>query len=538
MSVVLIGIAAFTVDLGQQRVARRDMQALADMVALDMSRLVDGTSKATIEGRASWAATRAESIARNSTTFGDDPEVTVTLGSLNRETGAFTAFTDGEDARVPNAVEVSATTSVGFSFLGGSGRAVRTAVGTNRKSACFQLGSYAAALDTDNSLLAPLNQLIGADLQLLSYQGLTNADISITEVGTELGVGGVDQLLNGSVTTGQFYAATIAALQMEGGNEAAITALQLLQAQVNLAEPFRLGDLVAIDPDADAALTTDLNLLDLIAGSALIADGQHAVSLPDLKASIPAVAAVHSTLNVIQKASMACDDEAATQSQLVGAVGVDLKLPDLGLFKVTGGATLNVNLGNARGNLTTPGPSCNAGTLVDPDELNVALATALSTLSLSAPLHLVATIATGLPLVGNIRIAFDVNLSTSQPMPPASEIVPLKIPPNDEVPKSVGAQVLLPAIAAPIAINLSVTNPGGVLPLATVLNLVSGLVNSTLSTTLGLVSNTILPIVTNLANSLYTEIIKPLTDLLGINVAGADVLAIKRPNCGAPELRG
>ncbi len=42
VSIVLVTIAAFAVDLGMQRVARRDMQALADAVALDLARLVDG----------------------------------------------------------------------------------------------------------------------------------------------------------------------------------------------------------------------------------------------------------------------------------------------------------------------------------------------------------------------------------------------------------------------------------------------------------------------------------------------------------------
>ena len=46
--VVLIPSTAIAVDLGMQRVVRRDMQALADVVALDLVRLVDGRTAAQI----------------------------------------------------------------------------------------------------------------------------------------------------------------------------------------------------------------------------------------------------------------------------------------------------------------------------------------------------------------------------------------------------------------------------------------------------------------------------------------------------------
>ena len=41
----LVVMAAFVVDIGMQRVARRDMQALADVVALDLSRELDESQR-------------------------------------------------------------------------------------------------------------------------------------------------------------------------------------------------------------------------------------------------------------------------------------------------------------------------------------------------------------------------------------------------------------------------------------------------------------------------------------------------------------
>ncbi len=42
---VLILLTAFAVDLGRQRASRRTMQARADVIALDLARLMDGRIK-------------------------------------------------------------------------------------------------------------------------------------------------------------------------------------------------------------------------------------------------------------------------------------------------------------------------------------------------------------------------------------------------------------------------------------------------------------------------------------------------------------
>ena len=63
---VVLPIAAMGVDLGMQRVARRDMQAIADMVALDMSRHLDGQTKySVLKNTAAWKDGIRRSVARN-----------------------------------------------------------------------------------------------------------------------------------------------------------------------------------------------------------------------------------------------------------------------------------------------------------------------------------------------------------------------------------------------------------------------------------------------------------------------------------------
>ena len=67
--VVLIPSTALAVDLGMQRVVRRDMQAMADVVALDLVRLVDGRTAAQIRsgynGLSTLDAALVKSVARN-----------------------------------------------------------------------------------------------------------------------------------------------------------------------------------------------------------------------------------------------------------------------------------------------------------------------------------------------------------------------------------------------------------------------------------------------------------------------------------------
>jgi Flp pilus assembly protein TadG len=82
---VLIPLAALAVDIGVQRVARTDMQSLADMVALDLARGLDGKTTAS-----QWAAKspllqqRAEaSRDRNDTTVGHPPTVAAELGTFD-----------------------------------------------------------------------------------------------------------------------------------------------------------------------------------------------------------------------------------------------------------------------------------------------------------------------------------------------------------------------------------------------------------------------------------------------------------------------
>ena len=160
---LLVIVGAFAVDLGMQRVVRSDMQALADVVALDLARQLDGRTPGQLaagdltrlpgrgRGREPGAATAAR--------LGDDQQarrdarhpaldsrgVLVPVRDASGSAGA------GADRQVPDAVLVSATGSVGFTFAGGRGAATRTALAEASTTACHRLGSFAAALGSGDS---------------------------------------------------------------------------------------------------------------------------------------------------------------------------------------------------------------------------------------------------------------------------------------------------------------------------------------------------------------------------------------------------
>ena len=97
----VIPLAAYAVDIGVQRVARRDAQAVADLVALDLARQLDGRTYGAIQPGLQALANK--SAARNAGGAGA-PTVVAVLGTVDRtkwsSANYFTAVTAAN--AVPN----------------------------------------------------------------------------------------------------------------------------------------------------------------------------------------------------------------------------------------------------------------------------------------------------------------------------------------------------------------------------------------------------------------------------------------------------
>lgn len=319
---VLLVFAAFAVDLGMQRVARRDMQALADVVALDVARSLGGRTVNDIKTKEPTLATLAErSRARNGGTLGSTPTLSLRLGQIDAN-GVFTELT-ALTAR-PTAVEVSAETDVDFTFVGGSGGAIRSAVAVPGSVACISVGAVAASLDTNQW---PLSRLLGsivgeADLDVLSPGGvldLKSLRVPLLGVAAELEVATVDELVSvPGLTIGRFVLAVAEVLQDSEGRTAGVKLLEGIAALDVGNVALTLGDILDIAPGSDAALNLHANAFELVQAALFVAgkddnpeDVENAIAVPGVSVAVPpppatALVELETRISIVEPPTIAC----------------------------------------------------------------------------------------------------------------------------------------------------------------------------------------------------------------------------------------
>jgi uncharacterized membrane protein len=564
MSLVLLVVGALTVDLGMQRVARRDMQSLADVVALDLARELDGRTVTTLSPL--LPALAEQSRQRNAGTLGERPTFTIALGSLS-STGQFTPMTSG----VPTAVQVTARTRVDFAFgIASSGGASRSAVSTVQAGACIRVGSYIASVNTAQSAL--LNPLLGGllgstvNLTAVKYDGLAKSDITLAELATVGGLGAgtpSEVLALRNVSLRDFYLASAKVLDAQGKTSEA-DALRLLSAAAGT-PTINIADLISAAPGDTSALTSRFNVLQLVQGSALLSHNGSAVSIPGLTANV-GIGTTTASLQVIEAPQIKC-----------GLTGIEARTAQVRLTLTTrlAGQTLNVpalatnvtldpvdvvvsfNLGEAIARLTAI--NCSATGV---DSLSVALRSAVvGTVNVSARTHVKATV--GVPLVGGGGILGTLLTSILSRLglgsllyPPSLEIdnfldltggsagstftknLTLPIPGAYTTPVGGGTGALIGSV------NLTPTS--GQTILLKYRNLLGQNRELTILSTEGLftqaidpITSTVLTSVVNpLISSLQTNVLTPLTALLGIQYGGADVNAVPTATCAGPKLVG
>jgi uncharacterized membrane protein len=578
---VLIPLAALAVDIGMQRVARRDMQSLADVAALDLARHLDGRQVKDYDFGV-LRATARKSVCNNRSNVGDlggsqvcngsavdkNADISFELGTTDPAkyggAGYFTPIVDQDgtlrsgftNTVAPTAVRVTTWTDVGFGLAnalpGGGvthGGTARSAIATTTATTCFKLGSYAAAVKSDGaSVLAPLNDIFGLNLQVVGYQGLADAQLTLADLAANPRIGGVDALLSGGVSMSNLVQAMVDVLNKQNPkNTVAITALGSVLAVAGTMPNVKLADVIKVAADDNAALNTQFSVLDLLAGAVLVADGEHAVAIPNLWANVAGTGNTKiSDLSIIQKASMACGapnsaDAQANQAQLKGTVTFDqMNSPSINLGFAnlkTGIATgiLDVKLASAHGALVSPpNPQCKSGTLADPDTFTVNVSSTLASLTLTSQLPVTGSVK--IPLLGLTAVDLNliVDITVSNVQQPGTTPANLRVPPNDTTPISTGSPTRLNM--AQVSVTIDPASTAKLLGLDVIGNpLLAPTLNGVLAAVSDVfVSKTISPLVANI-NSLLTG---PLAELLGLDVGGADVYAVGRPKCAEPKLAG
>ncbi|GAA3536575.1 hypothetical protein [Nocardioides daeguensis] len=566
MIVVLMVSGAFAVDLGMTRVARADVQALADVVALDLARNIDGRTAQELEPVLDAAL--AASVARNKTVLGDgDPDVRYELGTMTG--GRFAPVTSA--TAVPSTVEVEAHASVSYGFARvfsseEHGDATQTADAQSSSTACFKLGTFVAAVRSgDSTVLAPLDDLFGVNLDLVSYQGLANADLRLEQLAAVASIGSPEHLLTSTITYADLLQAMAEALTREnnGSNTVALQALDKLISSSTTASVglIRLGDVLHVSPTDVAALQAELNVLDII-GTARLADGDYFLGVPNIQGQVPGVGFQFSGgIYLVAAARMACGapntvDAKAKTAQLDGSVHIDftnlpsLNVAGLGTLQTPkGDGSITVVGGGGEGQLIAPpAVHCGANTVADPTTFSVRVATQLAAYKMAANVTIAADVKVSdllgqvglgaltnllgalLPLKATLEVKVALNVGT-QSSPPATT-VGLKIPPNDQTPVSTGGSMYLDPSSVVPAVT-SITINGKVLALADGANIVNLVVQALLDPSKGFIDKSLTPLI----NNINQEFIGPVARMIGLRLAGADVYAVKA-RCGAPRLVG
>ncbi|MGD7034501.1 TadG family pilus assembly protein [Methylotuvimicrobium buryatense] len=312
--VLLLSIlfTALAVDTGRLMMEQRRLQTIADMAALDAS----SQSGWCGDGSLSTAEAAAQaSAARNNHPVAGDRTLVVLLGNISLGAGGVRNFV-ADNPSTATAVRVTAGNTVPASLFAGGilGREATlqaTAVAERRALAGFSLGSGLLSVNSEKSTV--LNALLGGilgsslDLSAVSYESIASTNISLLSlVQAAAGVGTVNELLKAPVSVGdllQIYANAVSASDVADVEVAA--AMQTLASTAISNAELTLGDVLAVTaPNVEEAASAEVNLLDLITSTALIANGNSALTLP-LNFGLPGGLTVSTVLNVIEPPQLA-----------------------------------------------------------------------------------------------------------------------------------------------------------------------------------------------------------------------------------------
>lgn len=490
-STVLLVSVAFTVDLGRISTTRRDLQKVADAVALDVSRRLDGRPRSEVFATAE--ATFAASLDRNGI---DIAAATLDLGRWDPLTEVWTSAIPSE---IPTAARVEIAETIDYLFVPGGTTTDRVGIASQRASADFCLGSFATRISTDDSpvLSGLLGSILGTSVDLVGYRGIVGGSVSIRALATELGasLGTPDELLDTTATMQEFVLAMAKVLQDSGDLARATLLEQVALGLPNPNELVRLGDVLDIgNGGMDAALIAALDAFELLSTSALVVNGASFIDIPGLNLGVPGVADVTARVSVVERprciVAGAIGDGAET-----AVVRVEI-INELGLIGIVD-TSLSLGLQTATGTARITAIDCGP-----PKRLRLRMTTSAVRTDLTFDL-------TVLPVLG-LPTAVQLNATTSNE---ATERTFDRYFPQSVF--GVTYQVPTPGLNLG-AVSLNVPN----------IPLVTPIVN-------GLVTGTLRPVLT----ALDTVVLTPLLQSLGVTIAGADVTPVG-VTCSGPQLVG
>ena len=339
LATVLMGSAAFAIDLGALRVERRELQADADVIAIAAAwEIDDSTSGEVFDDVLAEAQAAAD---RNGYDFLTLSASEVVLGRWANNT-----FTPTAVDEVPNAVRVDLESTIPRYFdLEPNNRTVsRSAIAVIRTQstdtqergvphargslgstfaslqfyqqpgvsaaynafieyqATFMNSLYTEMLNVNTSggidggagvtgdPVAVTGPATGFQLDALSYQGLANGTVALDAVATQLGFGTVDELLAADVTAAELLSAAATVLSA-GPNAADIAAggiLGTIATDVDAVNTLNLGNAIEATTGQGSAFATTINAHQLLDMTATLVNGDNLINA-DIPVTIPAL---------------------------------------------------------------------------------------------------------------------------------------------------------------------------------------------------------------------------------------------------------
>jgi uncharacterized membrane protein len=532
---VMIVMTAFAVDLGMQRSSRRTMQARADVIALDMVRVIGGRTIDAINADPTTMIALHDSAQRNGAVVdipngsADANAERITRIEWGRWNPATKQFELIATTLVPDAVRITGEQRTQFRFQPGSGDVTRTAVATMNAGASLRLGSFAARASTGASpFLSPLvGDAVGATGG--GYEGLEKSDVTPNELVPYLpsgstGGGTPEEVLAAEVEVADLMRATAEALRNDpdatSDDIANATFLDDRSVTVPPGPPVRIEDIVAAEQGGEAgAVATEVNVLDLIAGAAFVANGDNAIAVPAVGFSQPGMVQspacdsdvsndateVCNALKVIQAPVIIAGGvgAAGSTSQVEIRSGVGAIVPELSDAKVQ----LDFRL--ASGSATIAGILC-----ANPKAVSSLIATGL----IEVDVRITGVVTVSAPLVPDFPVP--VVITATRPPSQASELADF-----DEQPDGSFYPPIYEAGQQDLGLDgLAFTTQVESIPPA----ISAGLDTIVNGTVMPHITGTILPTIEN-------EYLIPLLNSIGANLVGAD-LAANAVNCALPRL--
>jgi uncharacterized membrane protein len=340
---VILLVGAFTVDLGRAMLLRRDLQQVADVVALDASKFLTGGTAT--EQLATIRNAAARSATRNHWTL--EP----TDVHLVQRSGTTWTRVDGTTA-VPDGVEVVARGEVSYNFQPGGTSTTRSAVATRQSAAGIEIGTNLGTVDTTQATM--LNRVFGLfgansamNLSLVSWQGLAGASVTLGDLVVAAGSADTRSFLETSATYGSQLQVIARALTAKGNTTVAgyVDAFRNSLSASVTGINVRPGDFLAVSTvDPDAFASASLNVFSLLQGELFLARQGSALS-GTFGSDVLGIANVSLSVQVVRPPTIAFGPvgTSATNGQIDFSIGTSLLggvAVQLGADAATGTATL------------------------------------------------------------------------------------------------------------------------------------------------------------------------------------------------------